>query len=153
MVGGAGSTIIDGEASKTVSTNFFEFRAKMTAGSRTRGGAARAADSAAGELDALSQKAAMTVSELTAQIDRVLQKGLPSTVLVRGEVSNCNLHRGSGHLYFTMKDEGACIDCVMWRSDAAKLKFTVTQGMEFIASGAIKVYADRGKYQLYATSL
>ena len=136
-----------------MSTNFFDFRAKVTAASRTRGGAGRAAEAASGELDALSQKAAMTVSQLTAQIDRVLQKGLPSTVLVRGEVSNCNLHRGSGHLYFTMKDEGACIDCVMWRSDAAKLKFTVTQGMEFIASGGIKVYADRGKYQLYATSL
>lgn len=132
-----------------MSTNFFEFRAKMTKAAKVP---AQAKDGITPSLGA-TKRAAVSVSELTAQIDHALQTGLPATVLVRGEVSNCNLHRTSGHLYFTMKDDAACIDCVMWRSDAAKLKFNVTDGMELLASGSVKVYADRGKYQLYARSL
>lgn len=132
-----------------MSTNFFEFREKMTAGARVPAVAKAESAPASGVV----KRHAVSVSELTAQIDHVLQTGLPSTVLVRGEVSNCNLHRTSGHLYFTMKDDAACIDCVMWRSDAERLKFKITDGMELLASGSVKVYADRGKYQLYARSL
>src|SRR5207253_918995 len=82
-----------------------------------------------------------------------LKSGVPATVHVRGEVSNLNLHRASGHLYITLKDAGACIDCVMFRSDAERMKFMPEDGIELIASGRIAIYPQRGRYQLYASSL
>lgn len=95
----------------------------------------------------------LSVSALTRQIDAAIRGAIPARVHVRGELSNVNLHRTSGHLYFTLKDEGACIDGVMWRSDVARLKFEPDDGMELIASGSIKVYPQRGTYQLYASTL
>lgn len=96
---------------------------------------------------------AMTISQLTQQIDRILKQGFPNSLSVKGEISNFVSYRGSGHLYFTLKDSQACIDCVMWKSDAAKLKFQPSDGMEMLARGKIAVYATRGRYQLYVTSL
>ena len=49
-------------------------------------------------------------------------------MLVRGEVSNCNRNKSSGHVYFTMKDAEACIDCVVFRGDAARVKFDLRDG-------------------------
>src|SRR5438874_1736962 len=95
----------------------------------------------------------MTVSQVTAIIERAIKTGVPSSVLVKGEVSNLNFHRGSGHLYFTLKDPNACIDCVMFKSEAQLLKFKPADGIELLASGRIGVYAQRGRYQLYVTSL
>ena len=95
----------------------------------------------------------LTVAQLTAQIEQVLKTHLPATVLVRGEVSNLKLHSASGHIYFTLKDPEACLNCVMFRSDAVRLKFTPEDGMELLATGRIGVYAQRGSYQLYATRL
>jgi exodeoxyribonuclease VII large subunit len=100
-----------------------------------------------------SGAAPMTVSQLTAIIERAIKSGVPSSVLVKGEVSNLNFHRGSGHLYFTLKDPNACIDCVMFKSEAQRLKFKPTDGLELLASGRIGVYAQRGRYQLYVSSL
>jgi len=99
------------------------------------------------------QPEALSVSQLTARIERALKEGLPATVLVRGEVSNFKQHGGSGHLYFTLKDPGSCIDCVMFRSDAVNLRFTPQDGMELLATGRIAVYAQRGRYQLYVARL
>jgi exodeoxyribonuclease VII large subunit len=126
--------------------NFFDFREKLSR-KRDPGSAPKADAPAKNAADAL------TVSQLTAQIERALKAGIPSTVHVKGEVSNLNLHRGSGHLYFTLKDATACIDCVMFRSDVARLKFMPEDGIELLASGRIAVYPQRGRYQLYASSL
>src|SRR5438094_674762 len=82
----------------------------------------------------------LTVSELTAQIDKAIRGGLPPVLLVKGECSNCHPHRESGHLYFTLKDARACIDCVMFRDDAAQLKFEPTAGIELLATGRVGVY-------------
>jgi exodeoxyribonuclease VII large subunit len=96
---------------------------------------------------------ALSVSQLTQQIDRAFKTHLPASVLVRGEVSNCKIHGSSGHSYFTLKDESACIDCVMFKSDAARLRFTPEDGLELLATGRVGVYAARGRYQLYCTRL
>ncbi|HVT88914.1 MAG TPA: exodeoxyribonuclease VII large subunit [Tepidisphaeraceae bacterium] len=96
---------------------------------------------------------AISVSQLTSQIENAIKTGVPGTVHVKGEVSNLNLHRASGHLYFTLKDASACIDCVMFRSDAEKLKFKPADGIELLVNGRVAVYPQRGRYQLYATSL
>jgi exodeoxyribonuclease VII large subunit len=95
----------------------------------------------------------LTVSQLTARIEKALKSSLPASILVQGEVSNFKLHGGSGHAYFTLKDATACIDCVMFRGEAASLKFTPTDGLELIATGRIGIYAQKGRYQFYATSL
>lgn len=95
----------------------------------------------------------MGVGQLTALIDRALRSGLPDRVLVRGEISNFSPHRGSGHLYFTLKESQAAIDCVMFASAARTLRFTPGDGLEVVASGQVRVYAQRGRYQLYVGSL
>lgn len=118
--------------------NFFDFREKQTA---------KSAAPATGRAEPL------TVTQLTSQIERSLKESFPRTVHVKGEASNLNHHRASGHLYFTLKDAGACIDCVMFRSDAEKLKFKPTDGMEMNVGGRIAVYPQRGRYQLYASTL
>ena len=95
----------------------------------------------------------LTVSQLTSKIDRVIKSGLPETLLVIGEVSNYKSHGSSGHGYFTLKDAASCIPCVMWKSDAARIKFTPKDGMELLATGRVSVFAQQGKYQLYVTRL
>ncbi len=128
-------------------TNFFDFREQLTA-KRTPS----AAPAPAPPVTAPAPKP-LTVSQLTDRIDHVIQSGLPGTVLVQGELSNFNHHKGSGHFYFTLKDAKACIDCVMFRSDAARMNFTPEDGKDRIARGEVKVYAARGRYQLYTTTL
>lgn len=95
----------------------------------------------------------ITVSQLTSRIERVVRGGIPETVHVRGEISNLRPNQASGHLYFTLKDSANCIDCVMWKSDAVRLKFTPSGGIELLASGTVGVYGKQGKYQLYVSSL
>lgn len=93
----------------------------------------------------------LSVTELTRQIKRVLEDGFP-TVSVKGEISNFKRHT-SGHLYFTIKDENAQIQAVMWRSRAASLFFTPQDGMMVIARGRIGVYEARGTYQIDVAGL
>lgn len=95
----------------------------------------------------------LTVSQLTAQIDRVLRGGLPAVLNVRGEVSNFKHHSASGHAYFTLKDADACLSCVMFKADFARVKFEPGDGMELLVTGRISVYAQRGSYQLYVSKM
>ncbi|MFA6542297.1 MAG: exodeoxyribonuclease VII large subunit [Bacteroidota bacterium] len=93
----------------------------------------------------------LSVSDITKQIKGVLELGF-SNLYVRGEISNFKLH-SSGHLYFTLKDEGSQISAVMWRARANQLLFKPTDGMKIIARGNVTVYEPRGNYQLDCTSL
>jgi exodeoxyribonuclease VII large subunit len=93
------------------------------------------------------------VTQLTARIDKALKSGLPATMAVQGELSNYKLHGGSGHAYFTLKDAGACVDCVMFRDDAAGLVFKPADGLEVVATGRVSVYPQRGRYQFYVSAL
>jgi exodeoxyribonuclease VII large subunit len=123
--------------------NFFDFRARLLA--RPGRAVPAAARSDPGE--------AMTVGQLTGVIERAIKTGVPPSVLVKGEVSNVNVHRSSGHIYFTMKDAAACLDCVIFKSDASRIRFKPTDGAEMLAGGRVAVYAQRGRYQLYVTSI
>lgn len=73
-------------------------------------------------------------------------------LLVRGEVSNYKCYP-SGHHYFSLKDEQGSIRCVMFRGDAARLRFKPVNGMSVIAYGRVSVYPRDGQYQLYCTQL
>jgi len=94
----------------------------------------------------------VTVSQVTAMVRRALDDALPSTLHVIGEISNFKRH-GSGHLYFTLKDESSELSCVMWRSEAAKLAFAPADGLEVIATGRVEVFERAGRYQLYTRKL
>ena len=75
-----------------------------------------------------------------------------SVVFVKGEISNCKYH-SSGHIYFTIKDEGSQLACVMFRGDRRGLDFTMENGQEIIVGGSVSVYERDGKYQLYAKKI
>lgn len=71
---------------------------------------------------------------------------------VRGEISNYKVYP-SGHHYFTLKDEGAALKCVMFRGSASGLKFRPENGMKIIAMGRVTVYPRDGAYQLYCSAV
>ena len=73
-------------------------------------------------------------------------------VAVRGEISNYKMYP-SGHHYFTLKDEGGALKCVMFKGNAVRLRFRPENGMKVIAMGKISVYPRDGAYQLYCTAM
>ena len=75
-----------------------------------------------------------------------------SGVAVRGEISNYKQYP-SGHHYFTMKDEGGALKCVLFKSSAQRLRFRPENGMKIIAIGRVSVYPRDGVYQLTCTAL
>jgi exodeoxyribonuclease VII large subunit len=93
----------------------------------------------------------LTVTEVTRRIKGVVEGGFPS-VTIQGELANFKAH-GSGHLYFTLRDESCQIAGVMWRSRAGSLRFTPEDGMKVVVTGRIAVYEVRGIYQVDALSL
>ena len=77
---------------------------------------------------------------------------LLNNVAVLGEISNYKVYP-SGHHYFTLKDEGASLKCVMFKSSAMRLRFRPENGMKVIAMGKISVYPRDGAYQLYCSAM
>ena len=80
------------------------------------------------------------------------QDRLLSGLLVRGELSNYKMYP-SGHHYFSMKDEGGAIRCVMFRREASALRFRPENGMKVVAFGRVTVFPRDGQYQLYVNEL
>ena len=87
-----------------------------------------------------------TVSQLTDKIKNVLEQNFID-ILVEGETSNVNQSR-NGHYYFTLKDSGASLPCVIWRSTAQRLDINLTDGQQIVVGGDIQVYAPHGRYQM-----
>ncbi|WP_256757175.1 exodeoxyribonuclease VII large subunit [Cohnella sp. WQ 127256] len=73
-------------------------------------------------------------------------------IWLRGEISNFTFH-SSGHMYFTLKDEGARLKCIMFASYNQRLPFSPKDGMKVLARGGISVYERDGQYQFYATAM
>lgn len=74
------------------------------------------------------------------------------SVAVRGEISNYKMYP-SGHHYFTLKDEGGALKCVMFKGSAMRLRFRPENGMKVIAMGKISVFPRDGAYQLYCATM
>lgn len=95
----------------------------------------------------------LTISQINEYIrSRLDQDGLLNAVAVRGEISNYKMYP-SGHHYFTLKDESSALKCVMFRGNAARLRFRPENGATVIAMGKISVYPRDGAYQLYCTAM
>jgi exodeoxyribonuclease VII large subunit len=94
---------------------------------------------------------AMTVSELSGSLKRTVEDAF-GHVRVRGEISGFKRH-ASGHCYFTLKDEAACVDAVLWRGSAAALRFRPEDGAEVIATGRVTTYPARSRYQVVVERL
>ena len=73
-------------------------------------------------------------------------------VVVKGEISNYKMYP-SGHHYFTLKDEGGALKCVMFKGNALRLRFRPDNGMQVMAMGKISVFPRDGAYQLYVTNM
>src|SRR5687767_5587323 len=94
---------------------------------------------------------ALSVSELSGALKRTIESAF-GLVRVRGEISGWKRH-ASGHCYFTLKDEGACIDAVIWKGQAAALAFRPEDGAEVVASGKLTTYPGRSKYQIVVSRM
>ncbi|KGR81619.1 exodeoxyribonuclease VII large subunit [Lysinibacillus odysseyi] len=95
----------------------------------------------------------LTVKALTKYIKRKFEADPHlREVYVKGELSNVKIHT-SGHIYFTLKDDGARINATMFRNQAARLSFRPEEGMQVFIRGDVNVYEVGGTYQLYAQTM
>jgi len=97
--------------------------------------------------NAASNLVEYSVSELAFAIKRTMEDSY-GLVRLRGEISGFKGPHSSGHCYFTLKDEKAAIEAVIWRSTYPRLKFKPEQGLEVIATGRVTTYPDKSKYQI-----
>ena len=93
-----------------------------------------------------------SVSELSSAIRRTLE-GAYGYVRLRGEISGFRGAHSSGHCYFTLKDDKARIDAVIWRTTALGLKFKPAEGLEVIATGRVTSYPGKSTYQIVIDAL
>ena len=87
-----------------------------------------------------------SVTEFTRQVKELLEGGL-RPAWVRGEISNLRA-QASGHVYFSLKDAGAQLSCVLFRGDAARQSAQLRDGLQVLVYGEVSVYEARGQYQL-----
>lgn len=100
---------------------------------------------------ALSNIPDFTVSEISQILKRTVEENF-SHVRVRGEISGL-MRAGSGHVYFTLKDDQAVLDSVCWRGTAQSLAIAPEDGMEVIVTGKLTIYAGRSKYQIVVNQM
>ncbi len=95
----------------------------------------------------------LTITQINEYIRTMMDNDrLLTSLAVKGEISNYKVYP-SGHHYFTLKDEGAALRCVMFKGSAGRLRFRPENGMKVIAMGKISVYPRDGAYQMYCTGL
>ncbi|KEJ01145.1 exodeoxyribonuclease VII large subunit [Clostridium botulinum A2B7 92] len=95
----------------------------------------------------------LTVSQLNRYVKNTLDADfILNNASVKGEISNLKIH-SSGHIYFSLKDGGSKINCVMFKSYAYNLKFAPENGMDVVALGNVSVYEKEGFYQLYVKDM
>lgn len=96
---------------------------------------------------------AITVSDISKKIKNLIENDLElATVYVEGEISNFS-GSPSGHVYFSLKDEGAVIKCAMFKGYKDKLQFVPKDGMKVVVLAKVSVYAPQGYYQLQVIAM
>jgi len=100
----------------------------------------------------LTNAAEFTVSEIAQAVKRTVEEEF-GYVRVRGEISGFRGQHSSGHAYFTLKDENASIDAVVWKGSWGKLTFKPEEGMEVIATGRLTTFPRSSKYQIVVENI
>ena len=96
----------------------------------------------------------VTVSQVTRRLSMLVKEDKAlSDVYVTGEISNFTLHKASGHIYFTLKDDTSSIKCVMFASKAVNLSFMPYSGQSVIVRGSVCVYERDGANQIYVSEI
>ncbi|RFZ88543.1 exodeoxyribonuclease VII large subunit [Shinella sp. WSJ-2] len=93
-----------------------------------------------------------SVSDLSGSIKRTIEQAFDQ-VRVRGEISGYRGQHSSGHAYFSLKDDKARIDAVIWKGSFSRLRFKPEEGMEVIATGKITTFPGSSKYQIVIEAL
>ena len=102
----------------------------------------------------MSEQLILSVSQLNRYVRSMLENDPRlSRLYLTGEISNFKDHYQSGHLYFSLKDEGGLVRSVMFRTAAARLKFRPENGMQVVCRGRISLYEKDGQYQFYAEDM
>jgi exodeoxyribonuclease VII large subunit len=95
----------------------------------------------------------LTVSALNNYVKKMIDSDfILSNLNIKGEISNFKMH-SSGHLYFSLKDEGSKINCIMFKTNAMNLNFLPKDGESVVVKGRVSVYEKDGAYQLYCTEM
>src|SRR6202795_3388679 len=102
--------------------------------------------------EALLNVAEWTVSELSAAVKRSIEDAY-GFVRVRGEISGFRGAHSSGHCYFSLKDEGAKIEAVVWKTAFARMRIKPEEGLEVVVSGRLTTYPGQSKYQIVIETL
>ena len=97
---------------------------------------------------------AVTVSQLNRYVKSLLE-GTPAlrNILLSGEISNFTDHYRTGHLYFSLKDNGGAIRAVMFAQNASRLRFKPADGMQVLVRGRASLYEQTGQYQFYVDEM
>src|SRR5215212_11487642 len=93
-----------------------------------------------------------TVSELSAALKRTVEDAY-GFVRVRGEITGFRGPHSSGHCYFALKDEGAKIEAVIWKTAYGRMRFKPQEGLEVIATGRLTTFPGSSKYQIVIEAL
>ena len=100
----------------------------------------------------VSNVSELTVSELSGALKRTIEDAF-GHVRLRGEISGFRGPHSSGHCYFSLKDENARIDAVIWRGVYNRLRTRPQEGLEVIATGRITTFAGKSSYQIIISAI
>ena len=109
-----------------------------------------------GTHDAMSESAANVAEYSVSEISAALKRTVEDTygyVRVRGEISGFRGAHSSGHCYFSLKDDKARLEAVVWRGTLPRLKFKPEEGVEVVATGRLTTFAGQSKYQMVIEAL
>ncbi len=96
----------------------------------------------------------LTVSQINTYLKSIIDQDFNlQNIYVCGEISNFTNHYKSGHWYFTLKDENACVKAVMFRNSASRVRFEVENGMKVLIRCSVSLYERDGVYQLYCEDM
>ncbi len=104
------------------------------------------------QLASASNTPELTVSELSAALKRTVEDRF-GYVRVRGEISNYRGPHSSGHAYFCLKDQGARLDAVVWKTTLQRLKTKPQEGLEILATGRITTFPGKSSYQIVVDAI